>query len=123
MAALGGIWLLPYLGWTHAWLFVPMLLASPFLLLAAIAIRGSEVKIIRLIGPFPYWIHRIPRQAKFDFYEAWEDPAPTGVGFGVDPSDPIHLGTAASADALYQHVSEVLERGGWRQTAFGWEKC
>lgn len=121
-AALAGIWLIPYVGFTYTWLYILMLLLSPFVFLTGILIQGPEVKIIRLFGPIPYWVHEVPAQAKFDLYEAWEDPAPTGVGFGVDPSDPIHFGTTRSAEPLFRHVGEILGKAGWQHTAFGWQR-
>ncbi|MES2902399.1 MAG: hypothetical protein V4723_21910 [Pseudomonadota bacterium] len=121
IAGLHGIWFIQYLGWTFVWLYFPLLLASPFVFLVAILVEGQEVKIVRMFGPIPYWIHKVPARAKFDLYEAWEDPAPSGVGFGIDPSNPIHLGTTASARPLFRHVGDILRQSGWRQTAFGWE--
>lgn len=122
MTALAGMWLIPYLGWTFAWLYIPMLLVSPFVFLAVILIQGPEVVIVRFFGPIPYWIHKVPAEAKFDLFEAWEDPAPTGVGFGIDPYNPIHLGTTPSAEPLFRHVGKILGKSGWRKTAFGWER-
>ena len=122
MIAFGGLWLLPYAGWNSVWIYCLALLVSPFWLLAAVLIDGAQVKVVRLFGPVPYWIHKISDEAKFDLYQGWEDTRPTGVSFGVSASDSLHLGTARSAEALYRHVGEVLERAGWRQTASGWER-
>lgn len=120
--AFGGLALLFYVGWNFVWIYCLMLLVSPFVFLATLLIQGPDVKVVRFIGPLPYWIHAIPAEAKFDLYEAWEDPAPTGVSFAVGATDTLHLGTIASAESLYRHVGEILEKAGWRQTALGWER-
>lgn len=120
--AFSGSWFLPYMGWNFVWLYCLMFLVSPFVFLATILIRGPEVKVMRLFGPLPYWIHEIPAEAKFDLYEGWEDPAPTGVALGTGASDTLHLGTTASAEPLYRYVGEILGTAGWTQTACGWER-
>jgi hypothetical protein len=122
MVAFGGLALLFYLGWNFVWIYCLMLLVSPLVFLATLLIRGPDVKVIRFFGPFPYWIHVIPAEAKFDLYETWEDPAPTGVSFGVGAADTLHLGTTVSAEPLYRHVGKILKEAGWIQTAMGWER-
>jgi len=122
MVAFGGLSLLPYLSWNFFWLYCLTLLVSPFVFLAALLIQESEVKVVRLFGPMPYWIHKIPAEAKFDLYEAWEDPAPSGVSFGSSAANTLHLGTTASAEPLYRYIGEILEKAGWTKTVLGWQR-
>jgi hypothetical protein len=127
LVAFGGVWLLPLLGWSHLWshifIYCVALLLSPFMFLAVLGVNGNDVKVVRLFALVPYWVHRVPSKAKFELYEAWEDPAPTGVAFEASAygADPLHLGTSLSAAPLFAYVGELLGRAGWKRTAFGYE--
>jgi len=93
----------------------PALLASPFVLTAVLWVSREEAYLVRVAGVIPYWFHRLPHDAEFGEYWPWEGPSPSGVAFtsrsriGYE----LHLGTAASAAGLYNHISAVLERAGW----------
>ncbi|WP_210283262.1 hypothetical protein [Massilia sp. Dwa41.01b] len=116
------LYVVPCMGWKAILGYCAALLLSPFFLLTVLLIRGEQVRVLRMFAVLPYWIHSIPVEAQFELYEAWEDPAPTGVAFGSLATDFLHLGTAASADPLYRHVSGLLERAGWQPTAMGWAR-
>ncbi len=119
----GGVWVLPYFGWVYASVYCVAVLLSPVALLNLVLVRESEVFVFRLVAFVPYWRHRIPADAKFDLYEAWEDPAPTGVAFEAKSygADPLHLGTSRSAEALFSYLGGLLENAGWKRGVLGYK--
>lgn len=123
--AIGGIWLPPYVGisWSYVTLYLVALLFSPAVLLTLVRVGGNGVCVYRLVAFIPYWWHQIPHDAKFDLYQAWEDPAPTGVAFEARSygADPLHLGTSGSAESLFAYLGSLLVAAGWRKVSFGYE--
>jgi hypothetical protein len=102
---------LPYF---NLWRYVPWavaaLLVSPFALSCAVWALDREVRVVRLFLGVPYWIHRVPRDAVLELFEAWEDPSPSGIAFeSKGYRDPLHLGTSRSAGALYEQVGSMLD--------------
>jgi hypothetical protein len=97
------------------------LFALPLLLTNVILVAADGVKVVRVFGVVPYWVHRVPADATFDLYESFDDVAPTGVAFEAAAygGDPLHLGTATSAVSLYEHVAYHLQQAGWQRAAFG----
>jgi len=124
MVAMAGPWLLPYLGWKWIAVYCAGVLLSPAVLLNLVLVSEKSVLVLRLAAFMPYWWHRIPAGARFELYEAWEDPAPTGVAFDYrsDRTDPLHLGTSRSAESLYAHLGGLLENAGWMQNSLGYER-
>lgn len=122
VAMLGGIWAVTNVVWSSLAAFAWVVLVSPICLLNLVQIKNSEVRVFRLIFFIPYWIHRVPRNARFDLYEAFEDSAPTGVAFEASSygADPLHLGTARSAEPLYAHLGKLLRDAGWEKATFGY---
>jgi hypothetical protein len=122
----GGISLVPFFGLKLSYIpaCIVVFLFSPLVLLNLVHVRGPEVFVYRLIAFLPYWRHRIPVDAKFDFFEAWEDPAPTGVAFEADSykNDPLHLGTAESAEPLFLYLGGLLESQGWQKESFSYKR-
>jgi hypothetical protein len=91
------------------------LVVLPFTLLSLVRIRNGEVLELKLFLFIPYWLTRVPPGSEFDLYEAWEDPAPTGVAFTFNkPNDKyLHLGTSGNATALLHTIGEILIEQGW----------
>jgi hypothetical protein len=121
--------LTPFVLWMFfAELYLPLLVLAalwcPFVLNAAVWIGRGEVRVVRLFVIVPYWVQRVPGDATFEPYQAWEDPEPEGVAFDakVYRGDPLHLGTATSAEGLYECISGILERAGWRRLTLGMER-
>jgi hypothetical protein len=117
--------LLPYAMGLYFTLFIPFLLLSPFFLTAVVWVGRDDVRVVRVLLILPYWIHRVSVDATFDLFQAWEDRVPSGVVFEWRSLSrtQLHLGTATSASALYAHISAVLEREGWKRSAFGMERA
>lgn len=118
-----GMLVAPYGGWGGFTIYALAVMASPFFLLNFVQVNNSEARVIRLFGILPYWFHRVPIDAKFDLYEAFEDPAPTGVAFEASSSSAyeLHLGTARNAAALFAYVGSLLSSAGWKRTSLGYE--
>jgi hypothetical protein len=125
MAALGAVVLLAWLSAIVAplsffWLYLPLLgpalLVSPFVMTAVLWASREEVRLVRFFVVIPYWVHRVPHDAEFAEFWALEDPAPSGLAFtsrsriGYE----LLLGTTMSAARLHRHISDVLERTGWK---------
>jgi hypothetical protein len=112
------------LAWSHLPVFWSALVLLPGMLTNLVVIRGPEVSVVRIVGCVPYWRHRVPGDARFDLFEAWEDPAPTGVAFEARSygADPLHLGTGTSARALYEHIGTALSSAGWKRGSLGYER-
>jgi len=124
MAILGAVVLLAWLSAIVAplsffWLYLPLLgpalLVSPFVLTSVLWVSREEVRVVRFFFVIPYWVHRVPHDAEFAEYWAWEDPAPSGVAFTSRSRTgyELHLGTTTSAAPLYKHIAAVLEQAGW----------
>ena len=98
-------------------LLLPALALAPFILTTVVWVSRVEVLVVRFFLVFPYWMHRVPEHATFELDQAWENRAPSGVAFeSVAPRRRLHLGTTKSAQALYRHISVLLERAGWRRS-------
>jgi hypothetical protein len=93
--------------------------ALPFVLLSALVINKRGIIYLKLIGPVPYWFSHIPKSTQFELYESWEDASPTGVAFQLSGDKYLHLGTSATAHALFTSIGANLERIGWRKDQFG----
>lgn len=110
-----------YGGWNYVLLYCILLPLLPLVFLTVVVIKRRDTKVWRLFCFVPYWVHRVPIGSRFDLNEAWGDPAPSGVAFETSAADSLHLGTSSSADPLFRHLSQVLEKAGWRQTVLDWE--
>jgi hypothetical protein len=97
------------------------LLMSPFILSARLCICKGRVSAWRCLLFIPYWKIRLPKPARFDLYEAYEDPAPSGVAFdaGDEAYRYVHFGSANSAHALYAAIKAALLAQGWTEGRFG----
>lgn len=104
--------------WRYA---VALLLLAPALFTAVVWVAPERVRVIRVFTLLPYWVHRIPADARFELYESFDDVAPTGVAFesAAYGANPLHLGTAATARPLYMHLAALLKERGWRQGPSG----
>lgn len=122
MVFFAGVWLLPYLGWKFIPAFCAILIVAPGVSLTLVWVSDSRVLVVRLVACIPYRWNRIPDNATFDLYEAWEDPAPTGVAFEYKSAKTVHFGTVRSAESLYAHVGGLLESVGWKQTSLGYRR-
>ncbi|HEY8102344.1 MAG TPA: hypothetical protein VIF82_16520 [Burkholderiaceae bacterium] len=91
------------------------ILISPFALLSVTKIKNDGVVHIRFLFFVPYWFTRIPRGSRFELYEAWEDPAPSGVAFELPhkSGEYLYLGTATTAVNLAAAMSTALISHGW----------
>jgi hypothetical protein len=114
----------PYLVWANIWIYSVVVLLSPGFLLTLVLVRERDVFVFRLIAFIPYWRHRIPADAIFSLYEAWEDPAPSGVAFEAESygANPLHLGTSRSARPLFSYIGSLLESAGWKSGPFRYEQ-
>jgi hypothetical protein len=121
--------LTPFVIWmVFTELYLPLLVLAglwcPFVLNAVVWIWRGEVRVVHLFVIVPYWVQRVPSDATFEPFQAWEDPAPEGVAFDARFSGGhlLHLGTSTSADGLYECISEILERAGWRRSTLRMER-
>jgi hypothetical protein len=107
-------------------LLVPAVLASPFLLTAVLWVSREEVRFVRFFVVIPYWFHRMPHDAELEL--TMDD----GALVFTSPSRirlddrlfafiarshgryELQLGTSTSALRLYRHISDALERTGWK---------
>ena len=107
----------PGIFFEHIWLTIAGVLASPFFMLSLLRIREGKVVHFNLFLFAPYWVKRVPKDSKFELYEAWGDPAPTGVAFTLPPKADayLHIGTTPTAKALEQAIGTVLQQQGWTQ--------
>lgn len=106
----------PPLLWRYMWAVPAVVFIAPFMMLSVLRIRRGEVTHFKTFLLVPYWRSRVPAGSQFDLYDAWEDPAPSGVAFTLPPcaGEYLHLGTPGNAQALYQAVFEALKTQGWR---------
>jgi hypothetical protein len=122
MAMVSGICIWPIFGLAFPQSLLVALVLIPGVLLMLVRVKDGEVSVLRLVGFIPYWRHRIPGEAKFSLYEAWEDPAPTGVAFEARSyRTPLHLGTTRSARTLFERVGNLLATAGWKKATLGYE--
>ena len=101
----------------YFWLVLVGILISPFLMLSLLRIQKGKVMHVNLFLFLPYWVKRVPEHSIFELYEAWGDPAPSGVAFTLPPNPDayLHIGTTTTAKALEQAVGAVLRSQGWTQ--------
>lgn len=99
---------------------LPALPLYPILFTAVLSINADRVRWFKCFLFIPYWTRKIPADAKFSLYEAWEDPAPSGVAFESnsrrtfgDSSYCVHFGATQSASDLYSFVGSALKQVGW----------
>jgi hypothetical protein len=92
----------------------------PVLFTSAVVIGSVHVRWFKCFFFIPYWTRKMPADAKFSLFEAWEDPAPSSVAFESDSrrtfGDPhfcIHFGSARSAGSLYSFIGSALKQVGW----------
>jgi hypothetical protein len=94
---------------------LPAMLVSPFLLTAVLWVSREDVRLVRFFAVIPYWVHRVPHDAEF----TWDLDYPVGFTSRSRFAYDLQLGTPTSARSLYHHVSEVLERAGWKPAPAG----
>lgn len=113
---------LPFIAVKFLYAYLAAIVAASLLFMNAVWVGDKDIYVFRMVAFIPYWRHRIPSDAWFDLYEAWEDVAPTGVAFdaGSYGGEPLHLGTSRSAEKLFEQVGALLEAEGWQRGTFGY---
>lgn len=99
-------------------LILAFVFLSPAVLLNFLHVKDGRVLFVRTFLCIPYWVVRIPAGSHFEQFEAWEDPAPSGVAFEYGTTT-IHLGTAHTAAALDRAIGAALGGQGWRRESLG----
>ena len=89
--------------------FVALVALSPLYVWQAVIAIPHRTWIVRTLFLVPCWATRVPAGAHAELYEAWEDPAPTGVGFGLR-RDWVIIGNGWNAKALLARVRSAEER-------------
>jgi hypothetical protein len=95
---------------------MPAVLVSPFLLTAVLWVSHEDVRLVRFFAVIPYWVHRLPRDAEF----TRDLDYPVGFTSRSRRGYDLQLGTPTSASPLYHHISQVLERAGWKPAPPGY---
>lgn len=119
---LASTYLLPYTSMKTITFCSLALLFSPFILTGLLWVSAEKIFFLRLCCGIPYWCNWVERGQIFTLYEAWEDPAPSGVAFEDPNSDrePLHIGGVQSALPIYHFVGQTLAQMGWQQDIHGW---
>jgi hypothetical protein len=105
---------------------VPAVLASPFVLTAVLWVSREEVRLVRFFVVIPYWFHRVPHDAELELPMddgalaftsrsriRWDDRLFAFITRSHGRYE-LQVGTFTSAVGLCRHISDILERTGWK---------
>lgn len=92
-------------------------LLIPFSMLGILRVSSDRVQWIKLFLFLPYYSHKLPSDAKFSLFQAWEDKNASGVAFDSKTygASPLHLGNSSNAAALFSVIKDALLVAGWKQ--------
>ena len=82
---------------------------SPLFVWQVVVVAPRLTWIARTLFLVPCWLSQVTAEVRGELYEAWEDPAPTGVGFDLS-NDWAIVGNGWNAKTLLARISSAEER-------------